>query len=173
MGFKIDLELSFNKHVGDLCKEANRKLRVLAEPRFIRISKKENLQWTLSSTPSLIIVVSFGCYICYIVVIAITKCSERCLRLIYNDKSSYYEELPENDKSVSKQHRNLESIATEIRKVKNDLSPEIVSELFLRIREIQCSLRVNHTNYDFSLAPVKTVHHGTESIYFQRNEVFH
>ena len=43
---------------------------------------------------------------------------ERCLRLIYNDKSSSYEELLAEDKSVSTQHRNLQCIATEILKIK-------------------------------------------------------
>ena len=43
---------------------------------------------------------------------------ERCLRLIYCDKTLSYEELLEKDGSVSIYHRNMQSLAIEMYKVK-------------------------------------------------------
>ena len=42
---------------------------------------------------------------------------ERCLRLIYNDKKSSFEDLLEKDRSVSIHHRNLRTLAAELFKV--------------------------------------------------------
>ena len=87
---------------------------------------------------------------------------ERCVRLIYNDKSSCYEEQLEKDKSVSVRHKNLQSIITEIFKIKDNISPEIPSKVFLQIRESLYNLTVNQ---DFLIpSSVRTVYHRTESI---------
>ena len=55
---------------------------------------------------------------------------ERCLRLIYNDKCSSFEELLVKDKSVSIHHRNIHALAIEMFKVYTKTSPEIMREVF-------------------------------------------
>ena len=50
------------------------------------------------------------------------------LRTIYQDKKSSSGELLQKDKSVSVCMKNLQYLATEIFKVKNDLSPIIMNE---------------------------------------------
>ena len=44
---------------------------------------------------------------------------KRCLRLMYCDKASSYEELLEKDGSVSLHHRSIRSLAIEVYEVKN------------------------------------------------------
>ena len=51
---------------------------------------------------------------------------ERSLRLVYRDSKSSFEELLEMDDSFTIHHRNLLKLATEIFKVKNDLSMKSV-----------------------------------------------
>ena len=60
----------------------------------------------------------------------INRLHERCLRLIYNDKHSSFEELLEKDNSVSIHHKNLHVLATEMFKVHIKSSPEIMQEVF-------------------------------------------
>ena len=55
---------------------------------------------------------------------------ERRLRLIYNDKQSSYEELLIKDGTVSIHHRNIQTLAAEMFKVKNEMSPEIIYDIF-------------------------------------------
>ena len=50
------------------------------------------------------------------------------LRAIYQDKKSSFGELLQKDKSISVYMKNLQYLATEIFKVKNDLSPIIMNE---------------------------------------------
>ena len=57
----------------------------------------------------------------------INRLRERCLRIIYSDKYSTFETLLEKDGSVSVHSRNLQILATEMYKIKNDLSPLIVT----------------------------------------------
>ena len=57
----------------------------------------------------------------------INRLHERCLRIIYSNKQSSFETLLEKDGSVSIHNRNLQILATEIYKIKNDLFPLTVT----------------------------------------------
>ena len=86
---------------------------------------------------------------------------ERCLRIIYNDKQSSYEELLIKDGPVSIRHRNIQTLATEMFKVKNELSPEIICDIFTQRINNHYNLRhINHFETPF----VRTVYNGTESV---------
>ena len=58
---------------------------------------------------------------------------ERALRLVYGDYSTSFEDLLIKDKSVSIHHRNIQKIAIEMFKVKNNLCPEFIKLLFCEI----------------------------------------
>ena len=53
----------------------------------------------------------------------INRLHERALRLVYKDENLSFEELLDLDKSVTIHHRNLQRLAIEMFKVKNNLSP--------------------------------------------------
>ena len=55
---------------------------------------------------------------------------KRALSLVYNDLSSSFSELLKDGKSVTIHHRNLQTLAYEIFKVKNNMAPEILTEIF-------------------------------------------
>ena len=58
------------------------------------------------------------------------KIQERALRLVYNDHHSTYDQLLEKDSSYSIHHRNVQRLAIEIYKFKNNLGPEILNDIF-------------------------------------------
>ena len=60
----------------------------------------------------------------------INRIQERALRIVYNDRKSTFSELLTKDKSVTVHSRNLQILATELFKVKNGMSPEIISNIF-------------------------------------------
>ena len=61
----------------------------------------------------------------------INRIQERTLRLIYpNHHQLKFKELLEKNKTVSIHLRNLQTLATEIYKAKNKISPEVVNSLF-------------------------------------------
>ena len=55
---------------------------------------------------------------------------ERCLRLIYSDKKSSFEEFLEKDGSVSVHRRNIQAHITEMYQVKSGYKTRIFSDLF-------------------------------------------
>ena len=54
----------------------------------------------------------------------INKFHERCLRIVYSDNTSSFEEILETDNSVSVHHQNTQVPATELHEIVNGLSPE-------------------------------------------------
>ena len=93
----------------------------------------------------------------------INRLHELCLRIVFSDKQSSFETLLEKDSSVSIHNRILQILATEMYKIKNNLSPPIIADLFEQRNEQHYNLR----NWaQFSLPAIRTVYHGSESISF-------
>ena len=84
----------------------------------------------------------------------------RCLKIVYNDKKSTYENLLLRDRSVSVRVRNLQILAIEMFKVHSDLSPPIFKELFHK-RTLNYELR--HPS-QFTSPRIESVYNGSESI---------
>ena len=59
---------------------------------------------------------------------------ERCLRIIYSDKKSSFDELLHKNESVSIHHQNIQQLGIEMFKVRNGENPQIVNKIF-RIRD--------------------------------------
>ena len=76
----------------------------------------------------------------------INRLHERCLRIVYNDNQSTFEELLEKDNTVSVHQRNLQFLAIELYKVINGISPDLMKEVFFwLILVITCAIR-EHLN---------------------------
>ena len=71
----------------------------------------------------------------------INRLQEGCLRIVYNDKKSNFNELLVKDGSISNHHQNFQKLAVEMFKVSRGLSPEIVNELFHFREQISYELR--------------------------------
>ena len=85
---------------------------------------------------------------------------KRALSLVYDDFSSSFSELLEKDESVTIYHRNLQSLAYEISKVKNNMALEILTGIFPQT-ESNYSLRNSTALQGRS---IKTVMYGSETI---------
>ena len=86
---------------------------------------------------------------------------ERALRTVYNDFNLSFQELLTEDNSLNIRHRNLQKFVTEIVKVKNCLSPELMNDVFEFI-EKPYSLR---TTLHFRSRKIRTTKYGIETPY--------
>ena len=100
LGVKIDIKLTFDCHVSDMCKKANRKIDALARiAPFININKRRILMNSFFRS-------QFN--YCRLIWMyhrrtsnrKINQLHERCLRIIYNDKQSSFIKLLEKDNCV-------------------------------------------------------------------------
>ena len=157
LGITLDHKLTFNEHISNICNKATQKLHALA-----RVSSYMNTE-KLRSIMKAFICSQFGyCPLTWMshsrtLNKRINKIQERALRLVYNDKVSTFKQLLEKDKSVTVHDRNLQSLAIELYKLENNLSPNIMKQVFIN-RNISYSLR-NIRAYQVS--NVKTGRFGT------------
>ena len=91
----------------------------------------------------------------------INNIHERVLRIVHQDKKSNFETVLKRDKSTSIHVKNLQHLATELFKVKNDLSPEIMKEIFVFQENETYNLRSgNH----LARKNIRTTQYGTENV---------
>ena len=55
---------------------------------------------------------------------------EKYIRLMYSDKTSIFQELLEKDSTVSNHARSIKTFATGMHKAANDISREIIKDVF-------------------------------------------
>ena len=75
----------------------------------------------------------------------INRLRERCLRIVYNDTQSSFNELLEKDGSASIHIWNIEILATEMYKPISNLSPPVMKRVSKLNRDSHYNLRQNFT----------------------------
>ena len=120
----------FDSHVKSLCKKAIQKLNALSRVAY---------QLDFNQTKFLLNAFITSQFSYALVVwmfhsrkqnLHINRIHERALRVACKDHNSSFDELLEQDNSCKIHHRNLQKLVTEIFKVKMNLAPEIMKEVF-------------------------------------------
>ena len=113
-----------------LCKKAGRKLSALSRiSNYMSFEKKRILLKAFVES-------QFGyCLLTWMfhtrkANAKINHIHERALRIVYKDNNSSFEELLRKNKSFCIHHRNIQSLAIELFKVKNNLSNRIMCDIF-------------------------------------------
>ena len=152
LGITFDNELNFNEHVFNLCNKATIKLHALARMSHYmstdqkRVIMKAFIQSQFGYCPLVWMFCSRT------INARINRIHERSLRIVYNDYESMFCELLTTDKSFTIHHRNIQTLAIEIYKVINGLSPEIMNQVFpLKESNVHCS------RFPFKTTNVKSV----------------
>ena len=79
----------------------------------------------------------------------------------YKDNKSSFKQLLEKDHSMTVHHKNLQILVTEVFKVKNNLDPDIMKNVF-ELKESPYNLRLESNH--FTCQNVKTTYYGLLSI---------
>ena len=91
----------------------------------------------------------------------INKLHERCLRIVYNNNSSSYEELLETDNSISLHFRNEQVLAIKLYKNVNGFSPDIMKDVFPLNENSSYNTR---NKREFHSKHIRTVHFGSDTL---------
>ena len=136
----VDNKLNFEYHIGKLCKNASQKRHALARVSSCMSCRQKKIIMNAFITSQ------FGycplIWMCHNRNIhrQINKIHERALPIVYVDNNSSFDELLKEAGSVSIHHRNIQQLAIEIYKALNNLSSQLMSELFM-IKENKYKLR--------------------------------
>ena len=118
IGITFYCKLKFNKHIEDICLKASQKLNARAR-----------LATYMGTTKKLVLMNAFfKSQFNYCSLVWWMCCNrplntkinwlhERCLRTVYNDKKSNFDELLVKDDSASTHHQNLQKVSVEMFKV--------------------------------------------------------
>ena len=163
LGISIDTTLSFEHHITSLCKKASQKLHALA-----RIAHYMDFEKRRSLMKAFVISQLNHCRVIWMfhnrsLNNRINKIHERALRVVHQNKNLSFSELLVLDNAVTIHQRNVQVLVTEIFKVKSNLSPEIMKQVF-DFQEPYYNLR-SETG-QFSRGNIKTTHYGNQSVKF-------
>ena len=159
LGIQIDNKLTFDEHASNICTKATQKLHALSRISNFMTQKQRKI------TMKAFVLSQFG--YCPLVWMfhsrklnhRINKIHERALRIVYQDTSLSFDELLFKDQSHTIHHRNIQTLAIELYKVVNGLSPEIMSIVL----PMNTNSRYPGSNV-FSTRNVKSVSNGSESL---------
>ena len=160
LGVTIDSKLDFDEHTNRLCSKASQKLSALARiSPFMKVEQRRKIMKAFIGS-------QFGyCPLVWMFCSRrannrMNRIQERALRIVYSDKTSSFDELLERDKSVSIHNRNLQVLATEIYKVKENLVPDTIKDIF-NIIEPPYNMRRNTM---FQCTSIRTQKYGLSSL---------
>ena len=163
LGVTIDNELTFKEHISNICKKVSLKLHALA--RVSKFINEDKLRLIMKA-----FIESQFSYCSLIWMFhnrtlnnKINKLHERALRLVYKDETLSFRELLIKDGSFTMHERNLQKLAIEMYKVKNNLSPDFMHLIFPAANKTY-NLR---KNCDFKTDNVRTTYSGTETLRFR------
>ena len=158
-GIILDNKLKFDKHVENICQKASKKLNPLARvTNYMELPKRRILmnaffKAQFNYCPAVWMFHSRSLNN------KINLLHERCLRIIYNDKHSNFEELLVKDNSVSIHHNTIHTLAIKIYKVANGMCPEIMNEIFKLRENTHYNLRGTS---QFLVDPIHSFFNGSE-----------
>lgn len=130
LGVTFDNRLTFEPHIKGLCQTAGQKISALARiSSYMSIPKRKKLMNAF-----------FKCQFNYCPLIwmfhsrsleqKINNIHERCLRIVYSDNVSSFQDLLEIDGAVSFHQRAIQLLAIELYKVKNNEAISTVKNIF-------------------------------------------
>ena len=131
LGIQFDNMLSFDYHLSEICKKASRKHALDRVTPNRNLSKRKILMNAFSNSQFSYCPIIWICH-SRIINKKINRLLEKCLRIIYCNKQSSFEELLEKDSFVSIHERNIQISATEMYKVSRGMSSPQITELFPR-----------------------------------------
>ena len=99
----------------------------------------------------------------------INRLHERALRIVYSDFRSSFEGLLRKHNSFSIHERNIQSLAVEIYKFLNGLSPSFLNNVFHKNISNSYDLRNHKELYSRNL---KTVRYGTETASYMASKIW-
>ena len=163
LDINIDSKLMFGDHINRICKKASAQLNALGRTSYYMDPLKRRLLVNAFFTSHFNYCPLNWMFHSRKLNNKINRLHERCLRLIYSDRGSSYEELLDKDNSVPIHQKNLQKLAIEMFKTYTGMTPQIMNEVFPRNYTLNYNLR---RHPEFASRAINTVHYGSESLSF-------
>ena len=166
LGTLIDRNLRFNSHVQLICSKVGKKINALARLCKLLPFKKRRILMNAFVMSQFAFSPLIGLFCSRTLNAKINALHYRALKLVYQDEKSSFDELLIKDKSVSVHHRNIQYLAIEMFKVKLDMAPLFMADIFekrlIPNESVVSGLRSQSYYYNYNNP--RTVVYGTETL---------
>ena len=161
LGITIDNRLKFNNHIQELCKMAHNKISALIRyGNILNFEKRRKLMKSFIESQFSYSPLTWMFHDRNINN-KINRVHERVLRCVYRDDVSTFGELLEKDNTFAIHHKNIQAMLIEMYKVKNNLGPNLLEDIFT----LNTNNRYNFRFFrDFVRPNINTVHYGKDSL---------
>ena len=167
----MESNLNFNEYMQLVCKKAGKKLSVYARLSNLRSIKQRRVLMK-SFIELQLRYLSFNMDVSWqkgkYSKAKINHLHELSLRIVYKDNNSSFKKLLKKDNSFTVHHRNIQSLATELFKVKENLSNTIMNDI-LQTRSLPYNLR---SQTDFVRSFVNTSRFGLNPLRYFASKVW-
>lgn len=160
LGVIIDKNLNFTDHVSNLYRKGNQKLHALARISQYLTEDKLKIIMTTFITSQFNYAPLVWMFHNRTLNNKINKLHERALRIVYKSKELTFQEMLEKDNSVTIHHKNLQRLAIEMYKIKTQIAPMPMQELFTE-KKHHYDLRNENT---WETENLRTVKYGSDTI---------
>ena len=157
LGMTVDKNLSFESHLKKLCTKVNQKVSALARIAGILPFQKRHILLKTFIESQFAYCPLIWMFCSCTMNKKINRIHERALRIVYRDYETSFHELLKKDKSLTFHHRNIHQVAIEMFKVKHDLSPHFMKDIFTMEEGIR-------SRDDFRRPNVNSVKKGCRSL---------
>ena len=158
LGMKIDQNLDFEEHINAVLKKGNQKLHALMRiKKYLSEEKLKLIMRTFIESQFNYCPLIWMCH-SRDLNHKINKLHERALRVVYQNKHLTFEQLLAKDGSFTIHERNLQKLALEMYKIKHNLCPEPIQELFVP---------ATRGKQEWVPPKVRTVNKGLETIRYR------
>ena len=158
IGIRFNSDFRFDDHTASFCKKASQKQNALTRvAQYMSLAQRRSIMKAFICS-------QFGyCPLVWIfhsrkINTRMNSLHERVLRVVYRHYNAIFSELLSEDKSVTIHQRNLQLLATEIFKTKNEIQK--LWKKYLHLKDVNYNLR---NNTSLKIGNLKTIYYGTKS----------
>ena len=163
LGIHIDNDLNFQYHIDQICNKAGNKISALARVRHHFSFEKRRMLFKTFIESQFSYCPLVWMFHGRLVNSRINRLQERALRIVYDDQISTFDELLTRDGSFTIHQRNIQTLAIEMFKTKNNEGPPFMKQIFVEKKDTGYSLR---SNEEFESMNIRTVHRGEDTLRF-------
>ena len=166
LGVVIDRDLKFTSHMKSICKKAGQKLNALSRLcNLLSLDKRRNLmkafvmsQFSFSPLVSMFQDRNLNN--------KINALHYRALKVVYRNNELSFEDMLRMDNSVIIHHKNIHFLAIEMYKVKHNIAPPFMSDIF-KLREIPLNSIIGGLRYQsefYNYDNPRSVYNGLQTL---------